>query len=418
MLIKPLKELHCVDTISQDKGWKKIHEALGELTEDVCIDFKDINVIEPWQCIEFKHLLKEKHVYMRFVNSEEIVNRIKMMCIIDGLDESRIENVVVELPKEKTSEEKRIEKVGLELIPYFDITADGVATFELEKKYSQIQSTNTLGYIDYAIREIHKTQGIDEFVLKLGDLKTLPNVLQVIASMMVEYEQEGFHLLLDSKDEEVINNMGLFIHMYTSKDYSVTERMHILNDNLKNGTAGILIKYKKSKALDEFGREGKGEIISSRIAIFRGIEKDSNTGELCAKIETFNNNYFYTKIHWMVEHDYEEPTSLHNETVMVPLNQLGFDNIFLGSRYHFLKPIQQEKNESKTVITGIDEDEHNIKRVCTIPERMECVFDSWGIDYNKEELHKSIEETQKELNKSKDDVNANLEGIKLHQTAI
>lgn len=55
------------------------------------------------------------------------------MCIIDGLDESRIRNKVVEVPREKTPEEKKIEHYGNELIPMFDVTPEGVAVLELEK---------------------------------------------------------------------------------------------------------------------------------------------------------------------------------------------------------------------------------------------------------------------------------------------
>ena len=414
MQIKHLKEFYNVDTISQDKGWKRVHEAIGELTEDLCIDFTDINIIEPWQCTEFKHLIKEPHLYMKFVNNEEVVNRIKMMCIIDGLDENRIENITIELPKEKTAEEKKAEKYGMQLIPYFDISTDGVATLELEKRYDQIQSTNTMSYIDYAIKELHKTQDINEFILKFGDLKTLPNVLQVVADMMVEYEGMGMHLLIDSNDKEVLDSMGLFIYNSTNKDYSTEERKAMIHDNLKDMTPGILVKYKKSKAVDEFGREGKGEIVSSRIALFKGIVHDTKSGEVCASIQTFNNNYFYTKQHWAVEHDNEEPTSLHSEELLIPLSQLGIGNVFLGSKYHFLLPIQQDASESKTVIIDIDEDEHNIKQVCTIPERIEHVFDSWGIQFNREELHKSIDATKRLLESTAVKENSNFEGIKLH----
>ena len=37
MQIKHLKEFYNVDTISQDKGWKRVHEAIGELTEDLSL---------------------------------------------------------------------------------------------------------------------------------------------------------------------------------------------------------------------------------------------------------------------------------------------------------------------------------------------------------------------------------------------
>ena len=409
MITKKLKELYYVDTISQDKGWKKIQEALGELTEDIKIDFSNINVIEPWQCSEFKKLLRNEHVHMSFVNNEPLVNRIKMMCIIDGLPEDRIENVVVELPKEKTPEEKKIEQYGNELIPLFDINND-VATLELEKRYSQIQSTNTLSYIDYAIREIHTIHCIDKFKIKIGKLVVLPNVLQVLVGMMVKYESEGFHLLVDCDDNETAKTMGLFIHIETTNAYNNDEREKVIKKTLIKDMPGMLIKYKKSKALDEFGREGKGEVVSSRIAIFRGLEK-SSTGETLMKVETFNSNYFYTVEHWMVEHDYEEPTGLHNEILEIPLNEVGICDTFLGSKYHFILPIQQDESESQVVIKEIDENGHNIKVNCTIPERMKIVFDSWNIKYDKESLDKSIEATKKQLISNKNGHVNNINGI-------
>lgn len=410
MVTKKLKELYQVDTISQDKGWGKVHDALGDLEEDIEIDFSNINVVDPWQCPEFKKLLRNKHVHMVFVNSESMVNRIKMMCIIDGLDETRIRNKVVEIPREKTPEEKKIEHYGNELIPIFDVTPEGVAVLELEKKYSQIQSTNTLNYVDYAIREIHKMQGLDKFILKIGKLVILPNVLQVIADMMVEYESEGFHLLVDCEDKETQNNMGLFIHIATTNKYTVEERRNAIMRNLKLHMPGMLIKYKKSKALDEFGREGKGEVVSSRIAIFRGLKQASN-GQTVAKIEVFNNNYFYTIEHWMVEHDYEEPTSLHSEELEIPLDELGICDLFLGSKYHFLLPIQQSESETQVVIKEVDDDGRNVKVRCTIPERMQIVFDSWDIKYDKQSLEESIEATKKFLENAKNGQVNHIEGI-------
>ena len=399
-----------MDTISQDKGWGKVHEALGDLQEDVEIDFSNINVVDPWQCPEFKKLLRDKHVHMVFVNSESMVNRIKMMCIIDGLDETRIRNKVVEVPREKTPEEKKIEHYGNELIPIFDVTPDGVAVLELEKKYSQIQSTNTLNYVDYAIREIHNMQGLDKFILKIGKLVILPNVLQVIADMMVQYESEGFHLLVDCEDEETQKNMGLFIHIATTNKYDIKERSIAISKALKTNMPGMLIKYKKSKALDDFGREGKGEVVSSRIAIYRGL-KQSKTGQPVAMIEVFNNNYFYTIEHWMVEHDYEEPTSLHSETLEIGLDELGVCDMFLGSKYHFLLPVQQNESETQVVIKEVDENGKNVKVRCTIPERMKIVFDSWGVKYNEESLDEAIKNTKEFLEKTKNGQVNHVEGI-------
>ena len=173
---------------------------------------------------------------------------------------------------------------------------------------------------------------------------------------------------------------------------------------------GMLIKYKKSKALDDFGREGKGEVVSSRIAIYRGL-KQSKTGQPVAMIEVFNNNYFYTIEHWMVEHDYEEPTSLHSETLEIGLDELGVCDMFLGSKYHFLLPVQQNESETQVVIKEVDENGKNVKVRCTIPERMKIVFDSWGVKYNEESLDEAIKNTKEFLEKTKNGQVNHVEGI-------
>lgn len=410
MIVKKLKELYCVDTISQDKGWKKVQEAVGDLTEDLMIDFTNINVVEPWQCAEFKVLLKNKHIHMKFVNDEQLVKRIQMMCIIDGIDETRIINEVVFVPKEKTAEEKKIEKFGTELIPYFKVDDNGVATFKVSDRYSQVQSTNTLNYVDFAIRKVHEDKSIDKFVLDITGLVVLSNVLQFIAELMVQYNTEGITLEVntDDSDNEEMNRireeLRLYIHQAGNEILTVSKRAQITQQLLKPNTPCMLMKYKKSKALDDFGREGNGEVISCRIAIFRKMKYvDENT--TYAIVETFNNNYFYTEAQWMLEHDYEQLEDRHIEKLEIPLNELGICDTFLGSKYHLILPIQHDKSENQTVIKGVDADGKNIKVNCTIPERMQVVFDDWGIEYNKEELDKAIVATREYLDAEVSDDN-------------
>lgn len=396
MIEKKLKELYCVDTISQDKGWKKVSEAIKDIEEDILIDFSSTNVVEPWNCNEFLKLLGDKRVHMRFVNSIEIVNRIHMAGILNGIDSSRVENCIVEVPKEKTPEEKKIERFGNELIPLFDITTDNIAMLDVRKKYSQMYSTNTINYIDYAIREIHKAQQVNNFILVLGKISILDNVLEMIANLIVEYQSLGISLSIDVDDEKTCKQFGLYMYNATNQKYDEVERHKAILNTLQQDTPGMLIKYKKSKATDDFGRHGKGEVVSSRIAIFRKIETDKDNNPVMI-VETFNSNYFYTKQQWMVEHDNEEATDLHKDTLEIPLMDVGICDLFLGSHYHFILPIQQDLSESQTLIVDLDDEGRNIKKVCTIPERMQVVFDDWGIKYNKDSLAESIKLTHKQL---------------------
>ena len=402
MLTKKLKELYNVDTISQDKGWKKVGIAIEEIQkgtdDDIMIDFSSTNVVDPWQSIEFNKLLKNNKLHMMFVNNEQLVNKIKMMCIIYGISTDRVENIVVEIPKEKTVEEKKIEQLGKSLIQYFKDNGHGVLVFNVSDRYDQLQSTNTINYIDFAIRELNRTTGAASFIIVLNRITVLSNVIGAFAKLIVGYKEIGVTLKIDTDNNDLAKELGLFIHLATNDRYTNSERVKAFNE-LKPNTPGILIRYKKSKATDDFGRQGKGEIVSSRIAIFKGINNNVN-GDM-AVINTFNNNYFYTKQHWMIEHDNEEPTSLHEEEIEIPMEEIGLCDEFLGSRYHFIMPVQRSIDESKVVIVDIDENGKNIKRICTIPERMKIVFDDWGIEYDKDAIEKAINDTTTQLLGSK-----------------
>lgn len=431
MIIKHLKELYSVDTISQDKGWKKLLTAIEELEQtltdedkSIMIDFRGINVVDPWEFSSFKQLIKKDNIHMKFTNSEELVNRIKMMYLFDGYDENHVENVVVEVPKEKTLEEKRIEMYSAELIKHFKIE-DGQAYFKVRDRYDQLQNTNTVAYIKAAIDTIVETTGAKKVLLDFDGIKTLNNVLEIFADLIVEYASNGIDLGINIVNEEDFKNMGLFMHKATAKAYDSQGKYSVINRifSEKPLLSGMLLTYKKSRALDEFGRSGKGEVISSRIAIFAGVGEsgtdnselihriigvdvkndlsfkinDKQSGRKVAKFITFNSNYFYTKVQWMVEHDNEELEKLKIDVIEVPMEELGFGDYFLGSRYHFIEPIQKSINENVKIITDINENGSNVKKDCTIPERMQVVFEDWNIKYNKIELDKAILATRKHL---------------------
>ena len=435
MIVKHLKELYKVDTISQDKGWNRLLTAIEELektldTEDksIMIDFHGINIVNPWDFISFKQLINKNNVHMRFTNCEELVNRIKMMFLLESLDENRVENIEIEVPKEKTLEEKRVDMYSAELIKYFDIS-DNEIYFKASKKYDQLQNTNSILYIKSAIDKLIEAHEITRVVLDFDGIRVLNSVLEILANLIIEYASNGIDLNINIVDEEDYKNMGLFMHKATAKVYDEQGRFSVLSriEREKPLLGGILLTYKKSRALDEFGRSGRGEVISSRIALFAGIGPAGNNDKLIrtilegkdeeedkkdkkdkkidsgvasrqvAKFITFNNNYFCTKVQWMVEHDNEMLEKLKFDIVEVSMEELGFGDYFLGSRYHFIEPIQKNGNEDVVIITGINENGSNERVKCNIPERMKIVFEDWGIKYNKNELEKAIRLTNEHL---------------------
>lgn len=403
------KEILPIDNISQEKSWMKVYEKLEGITEDIEINFDGVNVVEPWRFKAFQMLLtKNTHVYMTFTNKEDLVSRLHMSCIINGVSTDRVKNIVVVKEKVKTPEELKIEKKGKELMTRFQIDSNNVATLKTYEIYSQMHSGSTVSYIGSAIEQLNTEKEITEFIIDLGSISVQLNVLNHLADKIVQYESKGINIAVDTTDEEISKNIKLFLHQCKNNAYNdIVKRYEKIKAAIKSNTPGMFLRYKSSKALDEFGRHGKGEIVSSRIAIFRQIrivtnkkiknEQDLRESKIMAVIDTYNNDYFYTKLHWMLEHDNEQLKRLPVDRYEVDISDLGFCDDFLGSRYHFMLPIQKDKKESVPVITGLNDEGRNIKKLCTIPERMKIVFDDWEVKYNEESLDNSIKLTQEKL---------------------
>lgn len=398
MVRKAFKELYAVDRISQNKGWIKLREALDALDteDDILIDFTGINVSDPWDCPDFISLIKNPKLHMIFKNKDELVTRIKMTCILNGAYPDNIENIEIEKPKEKTAEEKKIEQYGEGLKQIFgeDKRYPGALVIDLGKKYTQLHNTATLNYLKYAIDKLHEETGKTYYIAVVGKTNILDNVLELLANIIVKYKSQGIVLEVDLDNPDAETKIGLYLHKATAKVYTIAEKIKFIKKHINNGgMPGILIRYKKSRSLDNFGRYGKGEVISSRIAILRGLEYRSKDNAPVIVVESYNNDYFFTGQHWLIEHDNEQLQNVRVDKLEITLEEFGFLDLFLGSTYHFMEPIPFDDTDNCKVIVAIDEDGKNVTRSCTLPERMKYVFDDWGIEYNDKYMDECIEKT-------------------------
>jgi len=155
----------------------------------------------------------------------------------------------------------------------------------------------------------------------------------------------------------------------------------------------MLITYKDGKGFDEYGRRRAGnkvEILSCRAALIRGVD----TGKVI--IDTFNGEKFYPVDHWSVLYDGNVPDELPSNRMSINLKDIGLTDKMLGVKYHVNRAVQEDIKDSCTVHEMIDNFNSETKEVI-IPERFRLVFESWGIDYNREEIDECIEISLKNL---------------------
>lgn len=438
-----------VDNMTQGSSWRELLDFIRSeigTEEEILLDFKGVNVIEPWTITEFGEVLKFENVYFRFTSSNKeslvsFVNKIKMKCIIDGLKSDRIESVYIEPKRIKTKAEIELEKDGEFFISKFEINDENKSGFiNMENIYSQIGSVSTVDALIYAIKNLKANKGINKFVIKTGKMFIQANIIELLAKRVMELDKvDGISLDIDTDVDDTAQKLGLYIHNAINESYTLMDKIKEFVD-LPRNLAIMLVKYKKSRAVDEFGRNGKGQVVSSRIALYRGLcIKDGygytkyikevldidNSGikaevvylasgnmqktevawfsfnTVAVIVDSFNTNKFMTHAEWLTKNDGEiiddngvEIKRLPFDRANIFIDDIGLLDKFLGKRYHILNPIQKSADENMTIITDINDLGFCVKQTVTIPERIKIVLDDWNEQYNEEELNLAIEKTK------------------------
>lgn len=393
-----VRDIYTVDTISKGnaKAWIKLmdwmKDNLGE-NEDVEFDFKGIEVVQPWATNEFRQLMQDPRVHLKIWSNESTVNTINIMCRLNGFTPDRAVNVVVQVERKLTKEELAIIKMANELQKYFEIDKDDsqMAILHIHKRFDQIGVPITVSYIEAAMKQFAKENGITKIRLDAIGITVQPSVIKNLTNLISSMAQEKVMLEINSSDEEVMNKVGMYQSLEGNEIVSEKDKIRIIKASLHPGKVGMLIKYKDSKAVDEFGRSGKGKPISCRVAIYKGLKREKDGIRL--RFTTFNGKYFFTKVHWSLENDNDLLDHLETEELSIPVDQFGMYNDFLGSRYHLITPVQVHAEDSMTMY-GVDENRKITYTKMTIPERIKAVLDDWGIDYDRESLQVYIQKTR------------------------
>ena len=393
-----VRDIYTVDTISKGnfKAWLKLMaymQNVGE-NEEVEFDFKGIEVIQPWATQEFKKFMQDARVHLKLWGSDETVNTINIMCTLNGFKQNRAVNEVVAVQKVMTQEEKKIISVANDLQFYFDGSNPECVVFNIYKRFDQIGVPVTVKYAEAAMKQYAEKHGTKKMKFEARGITVQPSVIEHVTGLIKKMAEVGVELEINSEDKEVMTKVGMYSSLGDNKIVSDEDKLKIIKAQLKPGKVGMLMRYKDSKAVDEFGRRGKGKPINCRVAIFLGIKDDD--GEQKVVFRTYNGNTFFTRVHWSLEHDGEMLREMETQVVAIPMSEFGMYNDFLGSKFHLITPVQVKESDT-VVMYDVDEDGKVIHTYATIPERIKMVFDHWGIEYDKDSVDTYIAKTRELL---------------------
>lgn len=391
-----VRDIYTVDTISKGnaRAWNKLMEYMdGQAPDaDILFDFKGIEVVQPWSTNEFKKFMQDSRVHIKLWGAEQTVNSINIMCSLNGIKGERAINEAVIAEKVPTKEEKQIANMAVQLQDYFNAENPDYVEFQIHRRFDQIGVPITVQYIEAAIYKYLENHDCKKIKINFKRMVIQVAVVEHVANLVNKFGDVEIEVY--SEDEETAKKLEMYRSLAGNKSVPGQEKMKIIKARLYPGKVGMLIKYKDSKAVDEFGRKGKGKPVSCRVSIFKGMKKNKD-GFIVLCFTTYSVSTFFTKIHWALEHDNEILDALDTKEEEVMLDEFGMYNDFLGSKYHWITPVQVRPDD--TCIMFDIEDGKVVYLRMTIPERIKAVFDDYEVEYDKEGLEKYIEETKKRL---------------------
>ncbi|MBR1453932.1 MAG: hypothetical protein IJ593_04740 [Lachnospiraceae bacterium] len=386
-----------VGTISNGNNapWNSLIDYINEnnITEDVQFDFEEIFVQPPHNSESFKKFIQIPNVHMKIYNNKKTEDTISLMCAFAGLGTNKIENEMPVEVEKKTKLQVRIDTLAESMLKYFVINKNAVY-IEIYKQFQQIGNMNTSFALEAAIRQHAAKYNKVFYICELQDLFIQESVIDNFSNAVKNLKKDNINLSFRSNSKELQGKIEMSIKSKDNKIYTKAERSDIIKSRLIPGHAGLLTKYKEGKAVDIYGRIGKGAKLSVRIALFKGFETTKD--KILAVFNVYDTSRFYTKAHWYLEHDTEELKELKYDVEKIDINDLGIYNDVLGPRYHFSSPIQYAPGGEVTMFKGVEINGHQsvVGTKLTIPERIQAVFDDFEVDYNREYIENCIKNTR------------------------
>lgn len=393
-----VKDIYNVDTISSanEKAWSIISDRVKDIEGPVCLDFRGVEVIEPWSNRRFKEMMRRKNIFLQFYGESRVVDTINLMCQMDGGDKNRAislkaEEIATVLTPAEIRQMAKVKK-------YKSMFVVNGSSAEMIYDFDQFGDQSTVAAIKTAAAELNK-EGVTDFLVNLKSSLIVGNIFSYIINATNDMAKIGVNLVFISDDESSTKRMQIEAKV-TSRVYKAEEKMELFKTKMTRNEPITLTQYKYTRAKDEYGRRGNGEILSVRIALFLGlVDRDTGGGtkKKMIHLHIYSLKDFVTREHYALTNDGDELTELKYMNEYIELEDCGLKSYFMGSDFHISAPIQYDVTKRYTLQKLTDDNSNVVVEYLTMPELILKVLNEWDIEYNHESLVAAMVETDKIL---------------------
>lgn len=391
-----LKNEYNIHTLGlQTKFYGTLVDRFETLDEDVLIDFKGIHTVEPWKNLLFCELLFNEHIYMRLYGDASYSSNIEAVMKLMGCKNlNRVENVLSTVESIDYAYVNKIKTLKCRFEPSISFIGDKLNVDIVKSGITSLSSKDTVT----ALFELVKSKcddNIKEVFLNFSGVIIASNMFSVIADNINDtfFIDKGILVTefddVDKDKEERIKSHRI---MKAGEILSDEDRLSILKaSGIDVGTVVVLSIFKKTRGTNEFGQMNDGVPIISRLAILTGINKKYDS-ETLLSFKSFKRETLKTREAYFIDSDMlTELEEMDTQVFEFKISDIGYSSKFTGKLAHFNLPIQfDDKGYIDSVVVN---GESIISVRFTLPNYAKHVFDSWGIEYNKELLDDCIKTT-------------------------
>ena len=380
--------------------WNRVDTYLSEFgNEEVILDFKDVQLEEPYKNMDFHNIIRRENVKFRIYNYSALVEGIDMACRLCGVATGRVENVGI-VAEEQKSPDKNIDvspRIVSKLLEVMEVNGDTLTVW-YSKALSGLSRASAVNSLEAAIETY--LAGVDvkinRIVVDLENIVVQKSTIKYLVELVEKFKKSYADFELANLIGREDFDMHLAIKNGLAKGMETEEKLQIMKKELKKNTVGLLIMYENKRGgKDRYGRVGNGEILWCRYAILESIVNRANVPTAVFKV--YHKDDFHTSFHKTIENI--DSTELKHDTIEIEIEKLGFFDYFLGSEFHFNLPIQFELEGSRNEWIEVEPGKTGLRKL-TIPELAMHVLDEHNVEYNKQELEKAIEWTNEVLHKA------------------
>lgn len=371
---------------SNDSAWIEIQKAIEHIEGDVLLDFDEVNLIDPFNNDQFMKMMANPRIHIR-IYDEELAATLKIALRLGGIEEgNKIDLVEFEDDYDAKAEERNKEvKLLADRISSVAEESNNVLTINLGNTIEQVSSSKTLDALEKLIRDtVELNESIGTVEINLTDVVVQRNVLEDLAKFQNRLEGTDILVSFQSEDLDMINKINI---ASLNIELTTQERIDIIKGCLDEDGIVIVQKFKRRGKNEDICETYNADPLIGRVAIYRGIVDNEIV------LDTFNNDYFFTKLDYSLDRDGESHPGLRVDKWRISVDKTGVYDHFLGSRHHISAPVKLADDSDLKVINKVVGDSITSYEV-TLPEFIKIVLDDFGVDYNQQSLQKYIEESR------------------------